>query len=290
MKKSAIFFALFLLILIRASWASSLNDGLSAYYQKQWDRAAENFKQAMQDDPKSSLALVYYVVSNFWLGTGERETRALEDILVDNPSNQLAQTRLGFMYYARAFTHGQKPDKALNELREAARLGQSPLVHTGLGIVYFDTGSFTRAQKELARAMDMNPNDVLAYEYTGRILLSIQDNPQSALNYFEQETRLAPNYPDGFYYHALALDSLGRNDEAVRDYEKTIELDPLNVGRGMDAKVGLGDLYLRNKDFQSARHEFEEILKLDPNNTLVKQRLAALKKEEQDLSGHRKTP
>ncbi len=268
------------LIIFQAAHASPVTDGLNAYYQKEWSEAASNFKQGIREDPKDSLALVYYIVSTFWLGTSEHELRDLEDALIDNPNDQLTQVKLGFFYYTKALVRDQKPDRALTEFRDAARLGPSAIVHTGLGIAYFDVGNFTRAKKEFARSMDMNSKDVLAYEYMGRILLSIDNDPEGALAYFQQELKLVPQYPDGHYYCASALDALGKSDEAIAEYQKTVSLDSLGVGRGTDAKIGLGDIYLQNKQFQDARQAFQDALKLDPNNPVIKERISQVDKAE----------
>jgi len=275
---AALVFASFLLV--QNAFASGLADGLRAYYQKHWDDASQNFQQAMKADPNDSLALVYYIVTTFWLGTSEREIRNLEDALIDNPNDQLTDTRLGYFYYTKSLVHGQKPDKASAELRQAAKLGTSSLVHTGLGIVDFDLGNFNRAKKELARAMDLNAKDVLAYEYMGRILLSFDSDATSALNYFQQEKSLAPNYPDGYYYCASAQDALGKKDEAISDYNETIHLDPLGIGRGLDAHISLGDLYLRYKQYDEARKALKDALAIDPNNQVIKDHLADVDKQQ----------
>lgn len=278
--KISVSLVFFFLLEATSAHASSLDDGLRAYYQKNWASAVENFRKSANEDPKNSLALVYSVVSGFWAGTSQRDIQAIEDNLTDNPSDQLSQIRLGFMYYTKALVHGQRPEQALTAFREAAKMGPSALVHTGLGIVYFDIGNFTRAKKELARAMDMNANDVLPYEYMGRILLSFDTDPRSAAVYFKQEVDLMPTYPDGHYYYASALDAQGNVDEAAAEYQKTMDLDPLGIGRGIDAKVAMGDLYLRNKQYAEARKTFQEALKMNPNDAMIKQRLAQVDKEQ----------
>lgn len=276
--------ALILLIsslFIQGAFASELSDGLRAYYQKNWDTAAARFKIAMNKNPNDSLALVYYIVTTFWLGNSEHEIRDLEDALIDNPGDQLTDVRLGYFYYTKSLVHGQKPDKAMNELIQASRLGPSSLAETGLGIVNFDLGYFNRAKKELAHAMDRNPKDVLAYEYMGRMLLSFDNDAADAVNYFQQETTLAPDYPDGYYYLGAAYDTLGKKDAAVSNYNETIQLDPLGIGRGLDAHISLGDLYMKYRQFDEARKAFKDAEAIDPNSPVIKQRLSDVDKAAQ---------
>jgi tetratricopeptide (TPR) repeat protein len=280
--KIALFFALvFFVGALHVVYANALDDGMADYYQKSWAQAQAEFQKVLQNDPNNSLALVYYIVCAYRDGDFTRIMGNLEDHLVDYPDDQHAAIELAFFHYTQAYIEGSDPAQALREFRQAALKGPNPLVHTGIGIVYYDIGDLTRAQKELARAMDMNPKDVLAYEYAGKILLSFAKDPKDALPYFQEVVALAPNYPDGHYYLARTLSQLGEAADAVAEYQKTIALDPLGVGRGGDARMELGDLYQKLGEFNKAREMYREALQLDPNNSLAKARLEKVAKEAQ---------
>jgi tetratricopeptide (TPR) repeat protein len=257
-----------------------MNKGMKAYYRKDWIAAARLFRKVLYRDPDNSLAMVYYVVSKAWVGDLRHRVEQLEDRMVDYPDDQNADIRLAFFDYAYAQIRGRSFSKSLNEFRLAARMGPSSIVHTGIGIVYFNQGHLDLAQRQLAFAMQINPKDVLAYEYMGRILLQFNHQPKLALDYFKEEVLLSPFYPDAHYYLGRTYQKIGEAVNAEVQYQKTIFLDPLGVGEGFNARIALGDLYVQTAQFQKAEAVYKKALELYPDNTLIQERLNQLRKQE----------
>ena len=65
-----------------------------------------------------------------------------------------------------------------------------------------------------------------------------------------------------YFNRGFSFDKLGRFDEAIRDYTKAVDIDPLNAF----AYYNRGISYDRKGDFTSAIENFTLALKLDPNN------------------------
>ena len=59
----------------------------------------------------------------------------------------------------------------------------------------------------------------------GKILLE-ESNFEAALGYFEQALLLNQNNPELWNYKGVALRSIGRYDEALECFNKSLELDP----------------------------------------------------------------
>ncbi len=59
----------------------------------------------------------------------------------------------------------------------------------------------------------------------GKSLL-VEGNLEDALAYFEQAVLLSPKDPDIWNQKGAALRSLGRYDEALECFNKSLELDP----------------------------------------------------------------
>ncbi len=59
----------------------------------------------------------------------------------------------------------------------------------------------------------------------GKILLE-ENNFEAALGYFEQALLLNQNNPELWNYKGVALRSIGRYDEALECFNKSLELDP----------------------------------------------------------------
>jgi tetratricopeptide (TPR) repeat protein len=264
------------------SLQSTMDRGMRAYYQKNWIKAAHLFRKVLYKNPDNSLAMVAYVVSKAWVGDLRHKVEQLEDRLVDYPDDQNADVRLAFFEYAYAEIRGKSFSRALNEFRLAARMGQSSIVHTGIGIIYFNQGHLDLAQRQLAFAMQINPKDVLAYEYMGRILLQFNHQPKLALNYFKQEVKLSPFYPDAHYYLARTYQKIGEALDAEIQYQKTIHLDPLGVGEGFNARISLGDLYVQTAQFNKAKEIYQKALELYPDSPIIRKRLTQLQKQEKN--------
>jgi Flp pilus assembly protein TadD len=59
----------------------------------------------------------------------------------------------------------------------------------------------------------------------GKTLLE-ENNFEAALGYFEQALLLNQNNPELWNYKGVALRSVGRYDEALECFNKSLELDP----------------------------------------------------------------
>jgi len=123
---------------------------------------------------------------------------------------------------------------------------------------------------------------------------------QSDLLLWEDVVKKSPGSSRGHYNLALALKDRSRFDEAAREFEASIALDPLrfeamnNLGilRAMggayqeairlyrqalaikpgyaQARINLGEAYRNLGDYQGARTEFEEALKTMPLNAALR--------------------
>lgn len=82
---------------------------------------------------------------------------------------------------------------------------------------------------------------------------------------FQQATELAPESKDAFYLQAVALDRLGRLDEAEKQLGKAIDL-----GAGEAAAwVRLGRIKLRQEAPEEAERAFRTALKMDPDAVMA---------------------
>lgn len=93
--------------------------------------------------------------------------------------------------------------------QEVARLEE----HRNLGIAFYRTGMFTEAEREFRRVAELRPGDGEAPFHLGLIALR-QARWLEALDYFRQAADRAGPRPAVLHNLALALESLGRFDEA----------------------------------------------------------------------------
>jgi tetratricopeptide (TPR) repeat protein len=107
-----------------------------------------------------------------------------------------------------------------------------------LAVLHFDHGERDRAMKEFDRFIDVY-NASAGSGLTGDELVAV----------------------------ATAVEYLGANDpqlfkDALKAFDRALGVDPLNA----DAKVKLGELFLRKYNFEEAQKTFDEVLQSNPND------------------------
>ncbi|MGB9176547.1 MAG: tetratricopeptide repeat protein [Methanoregula sp.] len=83
------------------------------------------------------------------------------------------------------------------------------------------------------------------YLYRKALELSKQERYETALKYFRQAVVIAPRYSKAFYEMATCQAYLGESDEAIRSYNRAIEIDPALAEPRihMDMVLGTGELH-----------------------------------------------
>lgn len=131
-----------------------------------------------------------------------------------NPALPQAHLLLGEIELA----HGQSAD-ALADLEKERDL--NPLdgaVYEHLGDAYIRAGDFDRAQQALDRAVLLEPNVNAPFILLGKVLLK-QQNSMMAKMYLERALQMDPRNYMAHYLLGQAYRSLGRADDAAREYQ-----------------------------------------------------------------------
>ncbi len=139
----------------------------------------------------------------------------------------------------------------------------SALDHDQKGRFYLRGGRLEDAAREFRLALDDRPQDFWPNFYQGLCEARLR-HPQEALSAFRTCVTLRPDSAACHYNRAVVLDSLGRTDEADRDYSRALELDP----RLADAALNRGVLRYRAKRYRDAIDDFERALAAGPGREL----------------------
>jgi tetratricopeptide (TPR) repeat protein len=96
-------------------------------------------------------------------------------------------------------------------------------VYERLGDAYIRTGDFNLAQQALDRALLLEPNTNAPFILLGKVLLK-QQNPLMAKMYLERALQIDPKNYMAHYLLGQAYRSLGRSDDATREYKAADEI------------------------------------------------------------------
>ncbi len=248
----------------RHFWNTRTTDGLK--------RAREYFRQAIDKDPTYAPAHTGLADAYALLGsTGY-------DVMPPREAMPLAKA---------AAANALKIDDALAEAHAA--LGYVTLVY------HWD---WAGAERELRRAMELNPGYAAAYQWQGELLMG-QNRPEQATQAFKRALDLDPlsipcNLGLGWSYYFSH-----QYDLAIEQYRKTLEIAP-NVPMAL---YGLGLSYHHKRQPEQGSLEFEKaltffrgeaaaIMLVGVAHALAGNREAALKElaELRELSRHKYVP
>ncbi|MCX7825005.1 MAG: tetratricopeptide repeat protein [Verrucomicrobiae bacterium] len=120
-------------------------------------------------------------------------------------------------------------EEALPRFQAAARAWRdAPNPHRGLGEIYTARQQYTEAAAEFAKAIRLNPNHVPAINGLGMVKFHTNDFAGAAAEFaralaIEQSAPVHVNL-------GIALEKLGRTEEAISHYRQALQLDPNHTG------------------------------------------------------------
>ncbi|UXM84179.1 protein kinase domain-containing protein [Methanococcus aeolicus] len=87
-----------------------------------------------------------------------------------------------------------------------------------------------------------------------------------AIKCYDKALQLNPNYAEVWNNKGAALDDLGKYKEAIKCYDKALQLNPNNANARNNKGLALGDLGKYNEAIKC----YDKALEIDPNNELAK--------------------
>jgi tetratricopeptide (TPR) repeat protein len=172
--------------------------------------------------------------------------------------------------YGNTLNELGRTDEAIREYRRTLELDPTyGRAHYELGHIYGEQRRFKEAKEEYQTAIRVSKSLHRAYINLGVILDAQEHNPNGAMELYRKALALRPNHRDAHYNMAIALDAVGKTDEAIFHYQETIRSDP-----GFpDAHVNLGNLLARKGRVNEAIAEYRDALRIAPNHPAAKANL-----------------
>jgi tetratricopeptide (TPR) repeat protein len=252
-----------------------LDQGMALFYQEKYADCIPFFEQEVQQNPKDALALNFLLYSSFKTMSLPTEQNKFEEAAVAHPNDPVALSSLGMVYCFRGSIDSTMIQEAENQFKEALKIDPNcSMAQDGMGLLYYQKRMMPRARGHFLAAMEANGHDLMALERLGEILMVDEKKPDQAIDVFRRITTQAPSYPDGHYFLGSAMYDAGQYDDAMKEFQVCIELDPRGIDKGYDAMMLAGNTLMEKKrDFPGAATWFKKALAVRPDSEYAKVRL-----------------
>jgi len=174
------------------------------------------FKYPDNYKAKEMLALILLKLEKF--------PQALKLIL---EAMKLQSDFLSFNYLGQIQHKMKNYDEAINSFSASINLKDDlHVTYINRGSVYEDLEKFDDAIKDYKKAIEINPKAYLAYNNLGNVFVNI-GKPEDAINNLHMATLSNTFLP--FYNLGCLFTKINNNDEAIKSFNKSIELNPRHI-------------------------------------------------------------
>lgn len=171
------------------------------------------------------------------------------------------------IYFALAKNYGtlKRFVPAIENALEAIRLDSSKVEYRDLlAQIYIHSGQFQKAADAFRSVLNIDPDNTGAMFALAQILE--RSRPAESLQLYERILqRQGPSW-EVLVQVAQLNTALQRYDKAAAAFEQMLKLDPSNIM----IKQSLADLYMRQKKYDEALKIINEVLELNPKNDLLR--------------------
>ncbi len=232
------------------------NRGNAYNYKGEYDRAIQDFDQAIRLNP--NYAYAFNGRGNAYNGKGEYDT-AIQDF--DQAIHLIPTYGYAFNGRGNAYNDKGEHDRAIQDYDEAIRLNPNyAYAFNGRGNAYNSKGEYDRAIQDYDTAIRLKPT--LVYSFNGRgNAYNSKGEYDRAIQDFDEAIRLNPNYSFAFNGRGNAYNDKGDYDRAIQDYDEAVRLNPDYA----DAFFNRGNAYNSKGDYDRAIQDYDEAVRLNPN-------------------------
>ena len=196
----------------------ALSYALQANFQLEEARAV--LREAVERKPEDALAWARLAELEQMFGELGASRDAAERAVALAPELARTQIVLGFAALTRIDI-----DQAKASFERAIALDSAnPLPRLGLGLAIIRSGDLNAGGRQIEIAAALDPNDSLIRSYLGKAYFEEKRDPLDAEQYAIAK-ELDPNDPTPWFYDAIRLQTVNRPVEALRNIERSIELN-----------------------------------------------------------------
>lgn len=204
------------------------NRGYTKYKMKDYKGALSDYNRAILLNPKFQMAL-------------DNKAQIFQDVCIKDDEDFVEKYYLSLGI--ADVNSGAFPD-AIRNLDEAIRFNpKSDIAYFYKGIACHSIGKDEEAYKNYTKAIELNKKMTDAYFNRGQLIFNT--NPKLALDDFVSAVALDPKFIDAYYSIAAIQKNSGQYEDAIKNLDKIIELEPHAVNAKALKKLILTK-YLKN--------------------------------------------
>jgi eukaryotic-like serine/threonine-protein kinase len=224
--------------------------------------AIDFYQQAIQKDQRFALAYTGLADASLYMYSEKKDSIWAEKALAAAQRAEQLKDDLPEVHFSLGSTYQAtgKTSQAIAEMKRGLQL--APNADQGylrLGNIYLDTGQDADAIAAYKKALDVNPYYWVIHRDIGRTYYSIGEN-EKALAEFQEVTQLQPDNAEGWTNFATADLRLGKLQESIQAYQKSIQIAPTYL-----AYMNLGYVYTVSRQYPQAIEVLEKSVGLAPD-------------------------
>jgi tetratricopeptide (TPR) repeat protein len=249
---------------------SHFNRGYDYYQQGEYQKAIEEYNQAIALDPNYTDAYNNRGLAYTNLGLTQQAIADYSKAIELNPNYALA-------YYNRGVIYGNMGQyyEAIADYDQAIALDPNYTdAYYNRGINYASLGQYHEAIADYTEVINLDANYTDAYNNRGVAYYNLGQYYEAIADY-NKVIELRPDDNLAYNNRGLAYASLAMYYDAVVDYTQAIDLNPNYA----DTYNNRGVAHYNLKEYQKAIADYEQTLRLDPNHSLARTNLDNLRQE-----------
>jgi tetratricopeptide (TPR) repeat protein len=254
-----------------------LGSGNQLMQAERYAEAADEFREALRDDPAFAQAREQLAICYFELRDYARSRPLLEEMLVRQSTGAIATYYLGRMDLVE-----HNLDSAIRRFRSLSRDNPVRDELYYLGSAYYKRRNYPLSIQVLKQAAARNPRDSRVHQLLARAYQKLGQSEQ-AQKEFAQTKRLLDYYLEGSVAISRCRESLS-NGQSDRAWELC---GPLTDTDDVDKIVAIGMLFGEAEKYPQARVAWEKAVALDPDSSEIQYNLALTCFHLKDVPGAR---
>lgn len=234
---------------------AELQRGLALHQQNRLAEAERIYRAILDRWPKNFDALHLLGVLAHQCGANEQAVEFLTKAVSVNPSS--AQAHVNRANVLKALN---RVEDALASFDKALKITRDPATYYLRGTLLAETQRFEEAAEAFTKAISLKPDFSEAYSNLANCMVALE-RPGEALKSFDRALAIKPD-ADDYYNRGIALEKLGRFEEAINSYDKAIMAKP----RFAEAYANRGKALKESGQFARALDSLNEAIAIDPNS------------------------